>query len=110
MWGPMGAAGGSAHAGGAASEFSANRQASASVQMQPVLTTGIRLGTPAITTRGFGEADVLEVAALIHAAIVERESPEAVARTRERATALTTRFPLPRVLLSDLTPTPLPAH
>jgi glycine hydroxymethyltransferase len=107
---PLGVTGRDAEVALEAVRITANKNAIPFDPEPPVRTSGIRLGTPAITTRGFGQADVLEVAELIHTAIVERESPEAVARTRERATALATRFPLPGVLLSDLTPTPLPAH
>ncbi|WIG61383.1 MAG: Serine hydroxymethyltransferase [Ktedonobacterales bacterium] len=66
----------------------------------PVRTSGIRLGTPAVTTRGFGEAEMREVAALIHEAITTRDDPASVAATRERAIALATRFPLPGVHLT----------
>ena len=72
----------------------------------PVRTSGVRLGTPAVTTRGFGEADMREIADLIHDAVSGRDDEAAVARTRERAVALATRFPLPGVhLSSDLKPT-----
>jgi len=66
----------------------------------PVRTSGVRLGTPAVTTRGFGVAEMREIADLIHAAITERENADAVAQTRERVIALATRFPLPGVFLS----------
>src|SRR5690348_15873702 len=66
----------------------------------PVRTSGIRLGTPAVTTRGFGADEMREVADLIHEAIVGRADTAAVARTRARAIALATRFPLPGVRLS----------
>jgi glycine hydroxymethyltransferase len=66
----------------------------------PVRTSGIRLGTPAITTRGFGVAEMREVADLIHDAIGGREDAATVARTRGRAIALATRFPLPGVHLT----------
>jgi glycine hydroxymethyltransferase len=66
----------------------------------PVRTSGIRLGTPAVTTRGFGAGEMREVADRIHEAIVGREDAAAVAATRERAIALATRFPLPGVKLS----------
>jgi glycine hydroxymethyltransferase len=66
----------------------------------PVRTSGIRLGTPAITTRGFGPDEMREVAGLIHEAILHRDDPTAVAQTRERAIALATRFPLPGVHLT----------
>jgi glycine hydroxymethyltransferase len=66
----------------------------------PVRTSGVRLGTPAVTTRGFGEDEMREVAGLIYDAVVLRDDAEAVAGTRDRAIALATRFPLPGVHLS----------
>ncbi len=67
----------------------------------PVRTSGVRLGTPAVTTRGFGEVEMREVAALIAEAIEQREDAAAVDRTRQRAIALATRFPLPGVFLTS---------
>ena len=66
----------------------------------PVRTSGVRLGTPAVTTRGFGEPEMREVAELIHQAIIGRDDPEQVARTRAQAVRLATRFPLPGVHIS----------
>jgi glycine hydroxymethyltransferase len=71
----------------------------------PVRTSGVRLGTPAVTTRGFGTSEMREVAGLIADAIEKRDDPAAIAQTRERAIALATSFPLPGVLISqDLEP------
>ncbi len=66
----------------------------------PVRTSGVRLGTPAVTTRGFGTAEMREVADLIYDAIAGRDDPAVVAQTRERAIALATRFPLPGIHLT----------
>ncbi|HEX8983243.1 MAG TPA: serine hydroxymethyltransferase, partial [Ktedonobacterales bacterium] len=66
----------------------------------PVRTSGVRLGTPAITTRGFGVAEMRELADLIHEAISGREDEAAAAHTRERVIALATRFPLPGTFVS----------
>ena len=63
-------------------------------------TSGIRLGTPAVTTRGFGAEEMRVVAELIHEAISQREDARPSRATRERAIALATRFPLPGVHLS----------
>ncbi|MFI5272799.1 MAG: serine hydroxymethyltransferase [Ktedonobacterales bacterium] len=69
----------------------------------PARTSGLRLGTPAVTTRGFGEAEMREIADLIHEAVVTRDSPEQTAAIGARAVALATRFPLPGAHLSQLT-------
>jgi glycine hydroxymethyltransferase len=66
----------------------------------PVRTSGLRLGTPAVTTRGFGPAEMREIAALIREAIAGRDDPATVAHVGERAMALATRFPLPGVHLT----------
>jgi glycine hydroxymethyltransferase len=67
----------------------------------PVRTSGVRLGTPAITTRGFGVAEMREVARLIHEAISGRDDPAQVAQTREQVIALAARFPLPGLFVSQ---------
>ena len=61
---------------------------------RPMVTSGIRIGSPAMTTRGFGEAESVEVANLI-ADVLEAPTDEAVqARVREQAAALCKRFPV----------------
>lgn len=67
----------------------------------PVRTSGVRLGTPAVTTRGFGANEMREVAGLIADAIEKRNDPDAIQQTKERAIALATSFPLPGVLISQ---------
>jgi glycine hydroxymethyltransferase len=67
----------------------------------PVRTSGVRLGTPAVTTRGFGTSEMREVAGLIADAIEKRNDPDAIQQTKERAIALATSFPLPGVLISQ---------
>ncbi len=67
----------------------------------PVRTSGVRLGTPAVTTRGFGTSEMREVAGLIADAVEKRNDPAAVQQTKERAIALATSFPLPGALISQ---------
>ena len=67
----------------------------------PVRTSGVRLGTPAVTTRGFGVSEMREVADLIAEAIEKRDDPATVQKTKERAIALATAYPLPGVLISQ---------
>ncbi len=64
----------------------------------PFQASGIRLGTPAVTTRGFREGDMEEIASCIDAVLAaigtDRELAT-VADTKKRVVALTGRFPLP---------------
>ncbi len=60
----------------------------------PLNPSGIRLGSPAVTTRGFGEPEMREVAACIAAVLNDVTSESAIAAVRERVEALTSRFPL----------------
>ncbi len=64
----------------------------------PFQASGIRLGTPAVTTRGMVEADMEEIAANIDAVLRAIGTPEeanVIAATKQRVVALTSRFPLP---------------
>jgi glycine hydroxymethyltransferase len=67
----------------------------------PVRTSGVRLGTPAITTRGFGTDEMHEVAGLIADAITGRDDPATLDATREQVIALAARFPLPGMFVSE---------
>jgi glycine hydroxymethyltransferase len=56
---------------------------------------GIRIGTPAVTTRGMKEEEMLEISDLIAEALEKRASAEALERIRDKVRELTRRFPLP---------------
>jgi glycine hydroxymethyltransferase len=60
----------------------------------PLNPSGIRLGTPALTTRGFREPEMREVAHLIAEVLRNTGSEETLAAVRRRVEALTERFPL----------------
>src|SRR5580693_6249051 len=56
---------------------------------------GIRVGTPAVTTRGMKEEEMLEIADLIAEALEKRTDADALNRVHEKVRDLTRRFPLP---------------
>ena len=60
----------------------------------PLNPSGIRLGSPAVTTRGFREPEMREVASLIAEVLHNISSDDAIAAVRRRVEALTGRFPL----------------
>ena len=60
----------------------------------PLNPSGIRLGSPAVTTRGFGETEMREVGRLIAQVLNDVKSPEALAKVREGVAALTKKHPL----------------
>ncbi|MDD2708266.1 MAG: ribose 5-phosphate isomerase B [Verrucomicrobiae bacterium] len=62
---------------------------------KPTVTSGIRLGTPAVTTRGMKENEMREIANLISTALVSVEDEAKLAEIRNRVRDLTSRFPLP---------------
>lgn len=56
----------------------------------PFVTSGIRLGTPAITSRGVVESDMLMIADAIKAAVIDKENEKAIALVKD----ITDRYPL----------------
>ncbi|MFF0676736.1 serine hydroxymethyltransferase [Staphylococcus xylosus] len=63
-------------------------------QEKPFVTSGVRLGTPAATTRGFDEAAFEEVAKIISLVLKDPENEKALEEGKERVKALTTKHPL----------------
>ncbi|MGR2662731.1 MULTISPECIES: serine hydroxymethyltransferase [Chromobacterium] len=60
----------------------------------PFVTSGIRIGSPAITTRGFKEAEAIQVANLVADVLDNPNDDALIARVAEQATALCHRFPV----------------
>jgi glycine hydroxymethyltransferase len=63
---------------------------------KPFIASGIRLGTPAVTTRGFKEKQMALIAEWIDAAIAGRANPKAIAKIRAEVKALCLKFPMYR--------------
>jgi glycine hydroxymethyltransferase len=61
----------------------------------PFKPGGIRVGTPAVTTRGMKEEEMLEVAELAAEALEKRSDEGAIETVRKKVNDLTNRFPLP---------------
>ena len=60
----------------------------------PFVTSGLRIGTPAVTTRGFGEAEVAELAGWIADIVDNMEDAALHAQVRERVLDICARFPV----------------
>jgi len=61
---------------------------------KPFVASGIRLGTPALTTRGMKEAEMKQIGAMIAALIREPESEEVKTRVRREVAEITAKFPM----------------
>ena len=62
---------------------------------KPTITSGIRVGTPAVTTRGMKEAAMTQIATLITEVLDQPNDAAGHARVKEKVKALTAQFPLP---------------
>lgn len=71
-----------------------NKNAVPNDPRSPFVTSGLRLGTPAITTRGFGEAECRELAGWICDILDNLEDETVNSRVREQVEALCARFPV----------------
>jgi glycine hydroxymethyltransferase len=59
----------------------------------PYITSGLRIGTPAVTTQGMGPSEMREIGSLIHRTLVGREDESEVAAVRDQVLALCSKFP-----------------
>ena len=70
--------------------ITANKNTVPNDPKSPFVTSGIRLGTPAITTRGAKEADMIVIADAIKAAVIDKDEEKA----KELVKSITTKYPL----------------
>ncbi len=74
--------------------ITANKNTVPNDPQSPFVTSGIRLGTPAVTTRGFKEEDLRVVAEIIADAIKNSDNDAELAKIREKSLALCKKYPL----------------
>jgi len=60
----------------------------------PMVASGLRIGTPAVTSRGMGEAEMEKIADLMSRTLEVRQDETAVSEIRREVASLTSRFPL----------------
>ncbi len=77
-----------------AANITVNMNAVPNDPQSPFVTSGIRVGTPAITTRGFDEADARELAGWMCEVIDSRGDEGVIARVRDKALAICARHPV----------------
>ena len=91
---PKGLTGQEAQAALGQAKITVNKNAIPFDPLPPAKASGIRLGTPAITTRGMREPEMARIAELIDEALLHRQEPSAIAAVARNVDALTERFPL----------------
>jgi glycine hydroxymethyltransferase len=64
-------------------------------ERSPFQTSGIRLGTPALTTRGLKEADLRDVAAIIDRVLKSKGDEGVIEQVRQDVRDLCAKFPMP---------------
>ena len=77
-----------------AAEITVNKNMVPYDDQSPFVTSGIRLGTPAMTTRGFGTSEFEEVVALIDRVLARPDDADVQRQVRQDVHALCQRFPL----------------
>lgn len=91
---PKGLTGKAADAYLGQAHITVNKNAIPNDPESPFVTSGIRIGSPAITTRGFKEAEAAEVANLIADILDNPTDGSVIAATKAKVHALTSRFPV----------------
>lgn len=68
----------------------------------PFVTSGIRIGTPAVTTRGLKEAQMREIARLVDRTLTSPEDETTIKAVRKEVDGIVKRFPLYKNLIKNL--------
>tara|TARA_B100000959_G_C14565998_1_gene453751 strand:- start:99 stop:608 length:510 start_codon:yes stop_codon:yes gene_type:complete len=68
-------------------------------ERSPMITSGIRIGTPALTTRGMNEQEMKEIAKLIDGVIKNIDDEKNISSTRDKVIELCSEFPINKELL-----------
>ncbi|MEE9247118.1 MAG: serine hydroxymethyltransferase [Dehalococcoidia bacterium] len=63
----------------------------------PRVTSGLRLGTPAVTSRGFGPEEMATIARLMHRTITNLDDERVKEEVRQEVSEVTSRFPVPGI-------------
>ncbi|WP_461240417.1 serine hydroxymethyltransferase [Paucilactobacillus sp. N302-9] len=74
--------------------ITANKESVPNEQLSPMVTSGLRIGTPAITSRGLKEDDAKQVAELILAVIANHDDAAKMAEIKQQVHELTTKYPI----------------
>lgn len=91
---PKGLTGKAADAALGLADITVNKNAIPNDPESPFVTSGIRIGSPAITTRGFKEEEAKQVAHLIADVLDNPSDAAVIAATKDKVHALTSRFPV----------------
>lgn len=83
-------------------EITVNRNTIPFDPQKPFITSGMRIGTPAVTTRGMKEEQMREIAQLIHKILVNIEDEAVIANVKNKVLELCEAFPLYPELVTDM--------
>ena len=77
--------------------ITANKNAIPNDPKPPRITSGLRVGTPAVTSRGFGADELAEIARLMHRVVTNMDDERVKAEVTDAVGELTSRFPVPGI-------------
>jgi glycine hydroxymethyltransferase len=75
-------------------DITVNKNAVPFETRSPFVTSGVRIGTPAVTTRGMKEPEMIKIADLIDRVLTNTEDDSIISQVRKEVNELSLRFPL----------------